>query len=223
MHRETIKSLKARSVDLRSLSLLLDCAEDHVAGLLSGSVSPSSRERAILRLCANVVDTRLKNILSEFEEENGWRIIPGFSAYEISRSAQVRRRKSGHGSLPGLVLKPRFRGKHLVVNLASDDRGIRSVFVHQLMCATFHGPQPSPRHMVCHKNDVGDDNRPENLYWGTAADNRRDMERNGLVAFIDTQETQRAIREGGKPLQELRKRKKKSMLYRLDRMAKMGT
>lgn len=49
--------------------------------------------------------------------------------------------------------------------------------VHQLVCHAFHGPRP-PHRMACHENDIKTDNRAENLYWGTAQDNLRDMHRN---------------------------------------------
>jgi hypothetical protein len=54
----------------------------------------------------------------------------------------------------------------------------RTTAVHHLVLEAFVGPRP-PGHIGCHRNDVPDDNRPSNLYWGTVADNQRDITRNG--------------------------------------------
>ena len=44
---------------------------------------------------------------------------------------------------------------------------------------TFVGKKPHPKYECCHKNDNRDDNRVENLYWGTHAQNMADAGRNG--------------------------------------------
>ena len=44
--------------------------------------------------------------------------------------------------------------------------------VHQLVCEAFHGPRPSPSHIVLHLNEEASDNRPENLRWGTRKENQ---------------------------------------------------
>ena len=65
----------------------------------------------------------------------------------------------------------------------SDDNNYRTVgykskqwAVHVLVLETFIGPADG--HCACHKNDEKADNRLVNLYWGTRADNTRDMWRN---------------------------------------------
>ena len=53
--------------------------------------------------------------------------------------------------------------------------------MHVLVCEAFHGPRPSPDAEVCHANDIRDDNRAENLSWGTRQSNAREMaERNRI-------------------------------------------
>lgn len=78
----------------------------------------------------------------------------------------------------GRIMKPeRNRDGHMRVTLA--DRGaLTRKFVHVLMLETFIGPRPEDA-VSCHWNDIGDDNRIENLRWGTRADNGDDMVRNG--------------------------------------------
>ena len=55
-------------------------------------------------------------------------------------------------------------------------------YVHAVVLATFTGPRPSADHVACHRDDVGTNNRADNLYWGTPADNRADFARNHAPA-----------------------------------------
>lgn len=48
----------------------------------------------------------------------------------------------------------------------------RTFKVHRLIALTFHGPCPDGM-QVCHLNHTPMDNRPENLSYGTAKENRR--------------------------------------------------
>lgn len=47
--------------------------------------------------------------------------------------------------------------------------------MHVLVCEAFHGPRPSADAEVCHANDIRDDNRAENLSWGTRQSNAAEM------------------------------------------------
>ncbi len=80
----------------------------------------------------------------------------------------------------GRIMKPEHnRDGHLRVTLAN--RGVLTrKFVHVLMLETFIGPRPEGA-VSCHWNDIGDDNRLENLRWGTRADNGDDSVRNGTA------------------------------------------
>jgi hypothetical protein len=51
------------------------------------------------------------------------------------------------------------------------------MYVAELVCSAFRGPRP-PDAVVRHWNDNSEDDRIENLYWGTPEENRLDAEFN---------------------------------------------
>ena len=53
------------------------------------------------------------------------------------------------------------------------------MYVSRLILLTFVGAPPTSEYEACHKNDVKEDNRLENLYWGTRYENAVDRIRNG--------------------------------------------
>lgn len=66
---------------------------------------------------------------------------------------------------------------YLTVSLSDwGNRG--SWLVHQLVLMAFVGPKPFPEAQGRHLNDVKDDNRLENLAWGTQSENMQDLIRN---------------------------------------------
>lgn len=54
----------------------------------------------------------------------------------------------------------------------------RIVCVHILVLEAFAGPRPLGAE-ACHRNGNPSDNRLENLYWGSHADNMKDMTQHG--------------------------------------------
>lgn len=94
------------------------------------------------------------------------RPIPGFPGYAATSAGSVlgpdgrRRRGTAH------------HGGHLRVEL---DRG-RRAFVHWLVALAFHGPCPRGCTLVRHLDGNPRNNRPDNLRWGTPAENARDRE-----------------------------------------------
>lgn len=51
--------------------------------------------------------------------------------------------------------------------------------VHRIVCEAFNGPAPVGCNTVRHLDDVKHNNVPDNLAWGTQADNMADAVRNG--------------------------------------------
>jgi len=50
-------------------------------------------------------------------------------------------------------------------------------YLHRLMLEVFVGPCPIGK-VACHRNDIRQDNRLENLYWGTPTQNIHDRRKN---------------------------------------------
>jgi hypothetical protein len=74
------------------------------------------------------------------------------------------------------------RGGYLRVGLWRADGKRIKMAVARLILETFAGPPPSPCMQVRHLNDKRDDNRSNNLAWGTPTLNAR--EKKELVLFL---------------------------------------
>lgn len=103
-----------------------------------------------------------------------WRTIPDFPDYEASSLGRVRRAGVNY------ILTPANHSEgYLQVTLMRN--GKRStVRVHQVICRTFHGPEPFPKAMALHKNHKKTDCREDNLYWGSQRQNIDDNIRDGI-------------------------------------------
>jgi hypothetical protein len=97
-----------------------------------------------------------------------WRDIPGIE-YQASDLGRVRRSPFARRQ-PGRVLTPKLGHGYLSVAVQG---GGRTTWhnLHRLVCMAFHGPPPTPKHHACHRDGSRDQNRPDNLLWGTPAEN----------------------------------------------------
>ena len=94
--------------------------------------------------------------------------IPNFSHYRISKLGEV------YSHHYGIILQHRFdRYGYKKVFMRNDDGKQVECRIHRLLAIVFI-PNPNNYPLVCHRNDIKTDNRIENLYWGTYADNTRD-------------------------------------------------
>lgn len=64
------------------------------------------------------------------------------------------------------------------------DGKARSVCVHVLICTAFWGEKPTPLHEVRHLDGNRRNNIPENLRWGTRAENQQDAVRHGTHVML---------------------------------------
>ena len=103
-----------------------------------------------------------------------WRDVPGGEGrYSVSNTGSV------YSHLSNKLLKPDSVRNHLQVTLALTKGDSTRFKAHRLVAMAFI-PNPENKPYVCHKNDVGSDNRVENLEWGDASSNGLDAVRNGV-------------------------------------------
>ena len=102
------------------------------------------------------------------------RQIPGYPEYAATNDGRILKVKRNGFKFITL----RDNGTGYVIANVQDVNGktvIRKV--HRLMALAFIGPQPSPKHEVCHINGRRDDNRIENLKWDTRKNNIADRKK----------------------------------------------
>lgn len=104
-----------------------------------------------------------------------WKIIEGYSAYEVSNSGRVRRVDNGKILTGGLEM---MHGYHRY-KLRGDDGVKRGLKAHRLVATAFIPNDRPDRNQVAHWNGVRDDNRVENLRWATLTENQADRLRHG--------------------------------------------
>jgi hypothetical protein len=130
-----------------------------------------------------------------------WKPIPGYEGhYEASSLGRTRSvdrqvvtsRIKADGTpvtenRVGRIRKTRHaKDGYLLVNLSVD--GIRkTVSVHPLVCAAFHGPKPGPQFVSCHNNGIRDDCRSDNLRWDTQSGNLKDRHAHGTAPTGENQ------------------------------------
>lgn len=181
----TWEAVAKRGLTPIELAMLLNCNWQHAEDLLGGVAIPSARDAAVLKLCANVSQKAFQRIMKELGGDHEWRAIPGFERYEANAAGEVRRCAAGNGSLPGHVLRPKKSSHgHLFVSIDHRSGRMRPMSVHRAVCLAFHGLPPSPEHIVLHGNDVPDDNRAENLRWGTHQENADDRQTNAARGSV---------------------------------------
>lgn len=117
-----------------------------------------------------------------FEE---WRKVEGYDHnYEVSSHGRFKKN--------GKLVTPHENNGYLRVALVQNGRG-KSVAVHRLVLLAFVGPCPEGM-IGLHNDDVRENNRIDNLRWGTYQDNVQDAIGNGRFRRLGDQEV-KDIRE----------------------------
>ena len=99
-----------------------------------------------------------------------YRDVPGFPGYRVGSdgSSWTRRTRAGIRG-PWRVLKQAKAGtyrNYRQIRLCTGKGKPVPVFVHHAVLWAFVGPRPEGMEAI-HKNDIQDDNRADNLEWGT--------------------------------------------------------
>lgn len=112
-------------------------------------------------------------------EDEEWRQVPSFPEIEASswgRVRRVERVRKGRAPVPtyGSVRITKSRGGRYSYSVRTVHyKGVKTRLLHRLVCEAFHGRPPldlaDP--VAIHLDDDTDNNRPENLRWGTRLEN----------------------------------------------------
>jgi len=101
-----------------------------------------------------------------------WRDVPGFEdTYLVSDSGRVAR-----------IMKAPPTSRYHRINVNIGDK-VRTFLAHVWVLEAFVGPRPEGQ-LARHLNDNPQDNRLENLQWGTPAENVQDAITNGGRTLI---------------------------------------
>lgn len=118
-----------------------------------------------------------------------WKPVLGYEGlYEVSNSGRVRALFStSNFHKPGRILKPwlTYNG-YCQIHLMRPGEKRKAKCIHTLMLEAFVGPAPE-KCEARHLNGIRNDNRPDNLAWGTHKENSEDSRRNGTMAIGERQ------------------------------------
>lgn len=144
----------------------------------ASTFKPTEDQAAAIRVLDSGANVFLTGVVGEV-----WRSVVGFEKlYVVSSHGRVAALHGAHGEPAFHILKPGTITSRGTLNCVLTKNGARfNRRMHRLVLDAFVGPCPAG-FMGLHKNDIGSDNRCENLYWGTHADNMRDRAVNRRTA-----------------------------------------
>jgi hypothetical protein len=120
-----------------------------------------------------------------------YRDVPGFPGYRVGVSVDGKvvvesNKKKGNwidksiGEWRQMKVSKHKRGEYMLVTLIHEGK-YTTFMLHRLVLLCFVGPPPKGKPLALHDDDNKMNNHPDNLYWGTHAQNMRDAIRNGKV------------------------------------------
>lgn len=117
----------------------------------------------------------------------GFREIEGAETYWVGRDGRIWSDRTGKFLKTG---GKRYPGFHSSVNGT-----LKNWLVHRVVAFAFLGPPPDPeRTYVLHGNGNPQDNRVENLRWGTQSENLKDSVMHGNHYYSNREECSRGHR-----------------------------
>jgi len=150
-------------------------------------VSPSLHSARTLRVRQRLPARMQSRAFCLAVDMENWKDIPGYEGrYQVSDQGRVRSldalilcsgpvKGAYYSSKKGRVLRPgRMPLGHLSVALGKGN----SQCVHKLVLISFTGAAPEGYECL-HRNGAPDDNRLDNLHWGTRSENMKDAYAHG--------------------------------------------
>lgn len=156
------------------------------AGLESGSQPDPTPDHRDLYQRTAMADENPSTNPSEI-----WKPVVGYEGfYEVSSDGQVRRltrqirhSKGGWRTWPGRIIRQTRSATRYCYFTACVEDGRGTLLTHVVVCTAFHGPRPSPRHVVAHWDGNSDNNHASNLRWATPEENEEDKRRHGRLLY----------------------------------------
>lgn len=194
------------NLTIEQLAALMDLPKATLSEVIEGKIEAPTRMVVILGLLNNVGKPRRKKIIDYAVSKNDWRPIPIAPHYEASCNGEIRRVTRGRGfSVPGVVLRSMFDNKgYKRVQLTIDGKQSKH-HNHRLVCMAFHGMPTRSKPYACHINGDKNENKPENLYWGSPQDNADDRAKHMYLSLEKL---------------SLKQRKKMEMMARLEHLSR---
>ncbi len=108
-------------------------------------------------------------------QTENWLPVPGYEGiYVVSDLGNFRRVAFAHGARLGRNLRGGTMARgYRTITLCRSPEDHKLLKVSGIVATVFHGPAPTARHQVNHKNGVRNDDRAENLEWATPSENTR--------------------------------------------------
>ena len=108
---------------------------------------------------------------------SNWKIIPGYSNYEVSRLGEIRslsrEKKFKNGRVVQFESKMKKLRKHpkngfLMTDLIDDNGKRKTIYPHKVVAQVFiNNDNPKKNKVVIHKDGILDNNIVSNLYWAS--------------------------------------------------------
>jgi len=125
-----------------------------------------------------------------------------FDSYWVSNRGRLFSTKGRFArELSGVVDHNGYRA----FRLTSNREHTAKKYAHQLVAEAFLGPA-LPGHEACHVNDVPNDNRVENLRWGTHAENMQDAVRNERLCVGEDRQDSKLTEDDVRKIRRRRRR-----------------
>lgn len=116
--------------------------------------------------------------------EEEWRVIADWPDYAANAAGAIKRLhtdRNGHTKIINRILKGAISPSGYRWVTLSCDGHKKMLRVNRVICATFNGAPPTPRHHAAHDDGNRLNNRSSNLRWATGVENEHDKRGHGTA------------------------------------------
>jgi hypothetical protein len=109
----------------------------------------------------------------KMSEEELWKVINGYSKYEISSNGRIR-------NINGVILKQGINAGYNIINIFGDDKKRKKFYIHRLVSSSFLDIE-NGKTQVNHKDGNKENNSLTNLEWTSPSENIKHAYNNNLI------------------------------------------